>query len=330
MTSRKQAGTKGEGDRQKAEEQALEALVAVASSAERDVQIAAIRLALENKHCRVVARAARLASERSLREHVPDLLRAYPRFLTDAVKRDPKCLAKQAITRALVELDCSDVEFFLAGIRYRQPEPVWGGTADSAVDVRCSCAMGLAATGYFRAIQELTSLLSDSEWRARAGAARAISCGNPREAEAVLRFKVHVGDEEPQVIGECFAGLLGVAPEECLPFVASYLAEGPDNTRDFAALALGESRHPQAFEHLRSAWDGTLDKDLRVVLIRAAALHRSEAAFDWLLGIIEHGSGAHADVAVEALSVYERNTRLTERVHEALARREGGAGLGET
>jgi HEAT repeat protein len=264
-----------------------------------------------------------MAAERSLREHVPDLLGAYPRFLVDAVKRDPKCIAKQAITRALVELDCSDVEFFLAGIRYRQPEPVWGGTADSAVDVRCSCAMGLAATGYFRAIQELTSLLSDSEWGARAGAARAISCGNPREAEAVLRLKVFVGDEEPQVIGECFAGLLSVAPEDCLIFVASYLSEGPDDTRDFAALALGESRHPQALEHLRSAWDGATDKDFRAVLIRAAALHRSEAAFDWLLWIIEHGSAAHAEVAVEALSVYERNSKLNERVQAALARRDG-------
>jgi hypothetical protein len=183
--------------------------------------------------------------------------------------------------------------------------------------------MGLAATGYFRAIQELTALLNDAEWRARAGAARAISCGNPREAEAVLRFKVFVGDDEPQVIGECFSGLLSVAPEECLVFVASYLAEGPDNTRDFAALALGESRHSLALEHLRNAWDGALDRDFRAVLIRAAALHRSEAAFDWLLSIIEHGSTGHADVAVEALSVYERNTKLTERVHEALAKREG-------
>jgi HEAT repeat protein len=80
---------------------------------------------------------------------------------------------------------------------------VWGGLADAAIDVRCSCAMGLVATGYFRAVQELTALLNDPEWRARAGAARAISCGNPREAEALLRFKVLVGDPEPEAIGEC-------------------------------------------------------------------------------------------------------------------------------
>jgi hypothetical protein len=37
--------------------------------------------------------------------------------------------------------------------------------------------------------------------------------------------------------------------------------------------------------------------------------------------IIEHGTPAHADVAVEALSVYERNTKLVERVQAALAKR---------
>jgi len=98
-------------------------------------------------------------------------------------------MAKQAIARALVSLECQDVTFFLEGIRYQQLEPTWGGSSDSAIDVRCSCAMGLVATGYSRAVAELTALLQDREWRARAGAARAISCGNPREAERCCASK---------------------------------------------------------------------------------------------------------------------------------------------
>jgi hypothetical protein len=129
---------------------------------------------------RVVARAATLAGERSLRERLPDLLSAYARFLVAPIKQDPHCIAKQAIARALVSLECEDVAFFLEGIHYQQLEPAWGGSSDAAIDVRCSCAMGLVATGYSRAVQELTSLLHDREWRARAGAARAVSCGNPR------------------------------------------------------------------------------------------------------------------------------------------------------
>jgi HEAT repeat protein len=311
-----------EPTRQKSEEKKLEALNALDPTADRSVQNATIEKYLADKHFRVVARAATLAGERSLRERLPDLLSAYARFLVEPIKQDPHCIAKQAIARALVNLECEDVTFFLEGTRYRQLEPAWGGATDAAIDVRCSCAMGLVSSGYSRAVQELTALLQDSEWRARAGAVRAISCGNPREAEALLRFKVLVGDPEPEVIGECFTGLLSIAQQECLPFVATYLTDDNESVRDFAALALGESRHPRALEHLRTAWDAFQDTgDFRAVLIRAAALHRSELAFDWLISIIEHGTPAHADVAVEALSVYERNTKLSERVQVALAQR---------
>ncbi|MFL6604428.1 MAG: HEAT repeat domain-containing protein [Steroidobacteraceae bacterium] len=311
-----------ESTRQKLEDKKLEALNALDPHTDRSVQTATIQKYLADKHFRVVARAATLAGERSLRERLPDLLDAYARFLVDPIKQDPHCIAKQAIARALVNLECDNVPFFLEGIRYRQLEPAWGGADDTAIDVRCSCAMGLVSTGYFRAIQEVTTLLLDPEWRARAGAARAISCGNPREAEALLRFKVLVGDPEPDVIGECFTALLSIAKEECLPFVASYLSNNNNGVRDFAALALGESRHPQALEHLRIAWEDIRDAaNFRTVLIRAAALHRSEVAFDWLISIIEHSTPAHADVAVEALSVYERNTKLVERVQAALAKR---------
>jgi HEAT repeat protein len=308
--------------RQQAEEERLAALQALDPAADRDEQNTVIGLALGDKSSRVVARAATLAGERSLREQIPQLLHAYARFLRDPIKTDPHCIAKQALARALVELDAPNVEFFLEGIRLRQLEPSWGGSVDTAIEVRCSCAMGLVATGYYRAIQELTPLLSDFEWRARVGAARAISCGKPGEAEAVLRLKVLLGDPEPEVIGECFTGLLSVAQDECLPFVAGYLSARDESLRDFAALALGESRHPQALEHLRGAWDSAYGaEDFRTVLIRAAALHRTEAAFDWLISIIERGAQAHADAAVEALSVYERNTKLGERVQAALEKR---------
>lgn len=307
---------------QKLVEKKLTALSALDPTVERSVQNSTIEKYLADKHFRVVARAATLAGERALHERLPDLLSAYARFLVEPIKQDPHCIAKQAIARALVSLECQDVTFFLEGIRYQQLEPAWGGSSDSAIDVRCSCAMGLVATGYSRAVPELTALLQDREWRARAGAARAISCGNPREAEALLRFKVLVGDAEPEVIGECFTGLLSIAPGECLPFVATYLSDDNDGVRDFAALALGESRHPGALEHLRTAWDAVYEAgDFRSVLIRAAALHRSEVAFDWLISIIEHDTPEHADVAVEALSVYERNLKLGERVQAALAKR---------
>jgi HEAT repeat protein len=308
--------------RPRPEEAKLDALNALDLSADRAVQNEALRRALQDKHARVVAKGATLAGERALPERIPDLIEAYARFLVDPVKRDPACIAKKAIAGALVALECRDVEFYLAGIRYQQLEPVWGGTADTAVDVRCQCAMGLVNAGYFRAIQELAALLNDPEKHARGGAARAISCGNPREAEALLRFKVLIGDPEPEVLAECFTALLAIAPEESLSLVASRLSDKSDSVRDFAALALGESRHPKALQYLQKAWEDVLVRDdMRAVLIRAAAVHRSEAAFDWLISIIEDGSAKQAEVAADALSVYERNTKLMDRVKAAQAKR---------
>jgi hypothetical protein len=309
--------------RPRPEEQKLETLIELA--ADRELLSAALVPFLGDKHFRVVAKAATVAGERSMPDLTPALLSAYARFLDEPVKRDPNCIAKGAIARALVNLGCDDVEFYMAGIRYVQLEPVWGGSADSAIDVRSSCALGLVNSGYSRAIHELTALLNDKEARARVGAAHAISCGNPREAEAVLRLKVLVGDPEAEVIGECFTGMMSIAPLECLPFVAAFLHGDNENIRDFAALALGESRSPKVVEFLRAAWDasGALG-EFPVVLIRAAALNRTEPAFDWLVSIIETGAKKHSAAAVDALAVYERNTKLNERVKEALAQRRKG------
>jgi HEAT repeat protein len=301
---------------------ALDALNAIDPVTPRAVQVATLRKALTDRHFLVVARAAALAGDKLLHELITDLQAAYARFLQDPVKRDPRCKAKSAIARALVTLECRDVTFYQDGIRYRQLEPVWGGRADTATDLRCSCGMGLAATGHLRAVAELAGLLNDPEVEVRRGAARAISCGNPLEAEAVLRLKVQIGDADPQVIGECFGALLAIAPEYSLSFVAAYLTDKDDALQEFAALALGESRRPEAFSLLRDAWDALVTTEARGALIRAAALHRSEAAFDWLLMLVETATAQLAGSATEALAVYERNTKLIERLAAARARRQ--------
>src|SRR5690242_12109598 len=244
-------------NRPRPEEAKLDALNALDSN-DRAAFDAALGKALQDKNYRVVGKAASLVEEHQLTARMPDLLAAYARFLQDAAKRDPNCIAKKAIARALVTLECRDSEFYLEGLRYVQLEPVWGGTADTAVDVRGSCAMGLVNSGYVRAVPEIAVLLADKEVRAREAAARAIACGYPREAEALLRFKVLIGDTHPEVLSECFTGLLALAPEECMALVASNLSHPDDSVRDFAALALGESHHPMALKHLRERWDDVL------------------------------------------------------------------------
>jgi HEAT repeat protein len=281
-----------------------------------------LREALGDRHCLMAARAAEVAGERLLYGLEADLKAAYGRFLRDPIKQDPHCTAKAAIARALVALDCQDARFYLAGLVYRQLEPVYGGRQDSAVDLRCTCAMGLVGTAYPRAAADLAGLLADPEPRARMGAARALGCLPSSQAEPVLRLKALVGDEEPEVVGECLTALLQVEPEESVGFVAGFLGDPDAAVRELAALALGASRADGALEALRDAWGAPLVRpELRRVLLRAAVLHRSQAAFDWLVGVVAEADERTAVAAVEEIALYRHNERLRERLAEVVAGR---------
>jgi hypothetical protein len=269
--------------------------------------------ALAHGHYRVAAKAARLAGDALLYDLVPALLAAYRRFLDKPIKSDPNCYAKKAIVRALVALDCEDVDFFLAGLTLEQREPVWGGTADTAADVRGTCALGLVA---------IAGLLYDPEPDARVGAIRAAANGSPREAELLLRSKALAGDQEPAIVGESLSALMSVEPEGSLAFVAQWLGKADDGLRELAALALGESRVPAALDALKSAWtEPVVSDECRSALIRAAAAHRSEAAFDWLLSIAAEARAVVAGWVIEALEAYKNNARLRERLRSVLAAR---------
>lgn len=280
------------------------------------------RTALGDRHYLLVAKAAELAGDRLIYDLEPDLIAAYRRLLEDPGKRDPGCTAKGAIARALVALDSQDADFFLAGIRYRQPEPVWGGSVDTAVDLRVSCAIGLAATSYPRALIHLVDLLHDPEPHARSGAARAIACTQPLAAEAVLRSKALAQDPEPEVTGECLAALLRVAGDEAVKFVAGFLDDPSAEVSALAALALGESHLEGALAVLRARWDAEpFKREADRALLRAAALHRSEAALDWLTEVAGAGDRKSAEVAITELGAYRSNARVRDRLAAVIAER---------
>ena len=60
-----------------------------------------------------------------------------------------------------------------------------------------------------------------------------------------------------------------------------------------------------------------LGDEFRRALLRAAAAHRSEAAFDWLLAIVADARVAVALEVVEALAPYKHNTKLMQRLKAA-------------
>jgi hypothetical protein len=300
----------------------LDELDGLTAEQDRAALQARLEAALADRHFSVIAKAAKIAAGALLYDLRAALAAAYRRLLEKPIKTDPSCIGKKALARALVELDFADVDFFIAALGYRQLEPVWGGTADTAAELRAICAMGLVASGYSRALVDVAALLYDPEAEARIGAIRAVACGNPREAELLLRSKVVAGDAEPAVLGECFTALLDVEPDESLAFVARHLESNDEALREHTALALGESRLEAALPFLRRAWDEPLvAQSLRRALIRAAAMLRSETAFDWLIALVAERDFATATDILEALTLYKHDAKLATRLKTALATR---------
>ena len=280
-----------------------------------------IKTALADRNNRVIAKAAEICEEKLLYEQEANLAATYKRLLKNAAKTDAHCTGKNAILRALLALDFNDVEFYQAGLVYKQMEPVWGGSVDTAIDIRSSAAMGMVSTSYSRALIELVDLLNDEEVLARIGAVRAIAYGNPYEAALLLRQKIATGDSEAEVIGECMIALLHVEPEHSLKLITAYL-ENQDNEvlYELAALALGDSRIDDALKALQVAWKQTFayQYTLRRILLRAISLHRSDAAFTWLLALIKNADKVVISEIIELLAIYKHNQKLKQSLSEQL------------
>src|SRR5580658_5381653 len=126
--------------------QALASLRAAApSETAPDAAINPLRKALKDRSNYLVSKAAALAGELRLTALIPDLLGAFDRFMLDPAKADPQCWAKDAIVKALKDLNHDDPAVFLRGIEHVQMEAVWGGSKDTALTFRGACALALVA-----------------------------------------------------------------------------------------------------------------------------------------------------------------------------------------
>jgi hypothetical protein len=288
-----------------------------------------LKSALGERSNIVVARAARLCAQQLLYDLIPELLQAYQRFLgNDPLKYDKNCLAKTALIKALYELDYQEASFYREQLRYRQLEPVWGGKADTAADIRCTSAFGLAASVYPRAIFELIELFHDSEPAVRLAAVRAVALLEPFSAQIALRCKALQGDADSVVTGECLAALLRIEADDSLDFVAGFLQHANPELRELAALALGESRLAAAFECLRRYWlEHDMLGEFRTVLLRALALQRHDDALQFLLSLIENDVMFVASEAVKALAIYRHDDKIRQRVLHSIEQRKA-AGVG--
>jgi HEAT repeat protein len=321
----------------------LQALRVASVSLDQQAAAARLRPFLQQPNHLVVARAADLARELECHPALDDLIAAFRRFLEGPEKKDPQCWAKNALSKAMHQLGCDDARLYLAGLRLHQYEPVWGGQSDVAGTLRANCAHALIdchQLSHHALLLHLLEVVTDDDKSVRAEALRAIAQAGGESAMLLLRLRaLTAGEEDPSVIGHCYAGLLSLEGVAAVPFVAKFLRKQDDFSAE-AAVALGETRTPEALAALLACLrpsseardvsprvprvraypgkDAFLEPWFATVLLSAIALTRQPEAVDSLLTLISEES-SHAEAAIEALASagYGKDTldRLATIVH---------------
>jgi HEAT repeat protein len=267
-----------------------------------EASIEPLRKALAGRNNYVVAKAADLVGELRLAELIPDLLSAFDRFFTNPIKTDPQCWAKNSLSRALATLEYEDAAVFLRGLHYTQPEPVWGGTSDTAGALRATCAFALVECRSLadnELLAYLMELFADKDKSVRVSAVQAIERVGSQSAALLLRLRAVLATEEPEVLGACYSGVLSIEGTAAIPWISRFLSTADDSAAE-AAMAIAADRSPQACDALRERFLEERDPWFRSVLLTAIALTRQEVAHDFLFDLIRKDS-VHAEAAIEAI-----------------------------
>lgn len=310
----------------------LEELIAMLSHIRTDptseAGLALLNQVCSSKYSVAVAQAAQLVSQFELNSFIPALVSAFDRFLVKPEETDPGCLAKQAIAETLYRLEYSNEASFLKGIRHTQKEPVWGGRVDTAPRLRGTCALGLVRMNYPLVMIELGDLLADPEPEARIGAARAIAYSQSDQGVPLLRLRIKLGDTSP-VLTECLISLLQLAPEGSLPLIKELLhartpagLEEDIDKAEAAALALSETRLPEAFPILKDWWQGIHNFQLRKTGLLAIATLRQPDAIQFLFAQIAQGQPQDAKDAIKAMGIFGQDQALWQQVCQVVEERQ--------
>jgi hypothetical protein len=273
-----------------------------------------LRKLLTHKNNFLVAKAAKLAAEHNHRSLIPALVEAFHRFLENGTKNDPQCWAKNAIAKALCDLEYQEPEFFLAGMKTHQHEGSWGGTTDTAGTLRSQSALGLVqcrGLSNGAVLEHLLPLFADKELAVQVNTARAVEQIGTEAASLLLRLRAELGSGEPELLGACYSGVLHLEGPRALDWAAKFLhPHAPDDTSAEAAFAIADTRTEAAFALLQSTWKRTLDPEFRGTLLTAIALTRQPVAYDFLLEEAAGGSRA----AREALESSAPPAEILERL----------------
>jgi HEAT repeat protein len=286
-------------------------------SAPSDIATTSLRKALQHRNKYLVSKAAKLAADLTLTALTPDLAAAFTRFLDNPIKTDPQCWAKNAIAKALASLEYQEHELFLQGMRHIQLEPVWGGSSDTAGNLRGTCALALVQCRDINStsvLSLLTELFADKELPVRVNAARAVEQIGSDSAMLLLRLRAELARDEPELLGACYSGVLHLEGPSAIPWAARFLHHEDDASAE-AAIAIAETRTPEAFTTLKESFAKCRDPWFRTALLSAIALTRQDEAFTWLLTLLERDDcDSDSKDAHEALCRSNPPTPILERL----------------
>lgn len=264
---------------------------------------AQIKKALTGSKSLLVSKAADIAAAKDLQDLVPEMIKAFERLMEKGPDSDKGCRAKTSIVRALNKLEHIGASVFLAGARYVQMEGSFGPPEDTAVDVRSESAMGLARINHPDVHFILADLLVDKEMVVRIATIKAATYLGDPESELMLRLKALCGDK-PEVLGECFLGLMTMSPKRSLDFIARYLRSPDPLVVEGAAIAAGNSHLPEALQLLMQTWETNPRSDVRRAILLPIALIRSDDAFEFLVQVLGESDVKTGIDALTALSLY--------------------------
>jgi len=302
-------------------EQALHRISALKAAEVNAAFVEELRALLNNRSNLVRAKAGKLAGARRVVALIPELVATFHKLIVDVPRLDKHCTALTEIVTALYEMDYADPEVYRQGLAHVQREPSFGGAVDAAAQLRGLCAMGLVRTHDREAMADVAAVLVDAEPPARIGAVRALATNGGEAGALALRVKVLTGDSEPEVLAECFSGLLAAPSASSVSFVARYIDAEDAAIAEAAILALGASRGPHAVPVLKEKWERTPRGPIKKVLLLALAASRNEEALQFLLTLLGSTPTAMAAEVLSALCEQRLSESIRAAIQSAVERR---------
>lgn len=265
---------------------------------EPDVSDADLARGLKHKSGPVVGAAARTIGEQSRLGFEAGLLAAFRRLLKDPSKRDPGATGKTWIAKAV--LSGRDDEILQLGAACVQLDPAWGPPEDVSTELRSLCTLELVARGAREAPAFLAQRLSEAPVICRVAGARGVAAWNDPQLGALLRLHLLRGEDEPEVLSECFDALLEL-DDDNEAFVLDFLDhEGTES--DCALLSLAGSRRIDA-DRVSRWLDLRVRPERRRVGMIALALLRTDEGREALEHLAQWGSELDQRLAREALDL---------------------------